>query len=756
MKKSLLCTLLCASITCGAAASGPIEVFLTTGDGTKMIEPQESIEWAAEVPKDAIHLRIHDGDVQQPILGFGASLVEPYLDDKSVSPKLRAAVMKTLFDPKEGLGLGVIRAPLFKVIGDIDQVPNEKELSPEESLAAFRKLMDNQSETWEFKLVKEAQKLNPDVRVIATPWSAPSFMKDTKHSGHGHLLPEYYEEYADLIVRYIKSWQKGGIPVVAFTLQNEPQFEPHWYSGMRMEVPEQIEFSKVLGRAFQNAGLNTKILVHDHNWDNPDHPVAILNDPEARPWIAGAAFHGYAGHPENIARFIQAHPDAEVHGTELTGSFPESGWFGSLQWQTTRVMQMQLLHNARTAMTWQFFRICGTESGDRPIIRIHPGEGNGFTVFGEYSVLGHFSKFIQRGARRLGTVFPGEKLPYLTAFRNPDGTKIAVANVWGPAQKIAVHDGDRVFVYDLPDHGVATFRWKDSEPPAPRGQGLHAQWFDSSELYAPHQSRLESNVDFDLSTTPPGWRLGRENVSARWTAMLRSPTSGPVRLILTSDDGSRLFIGNRLVIQNWKNQAATTREATEILGPEGTWVPVTIEYGQGKNNGSVNLSWAWGDRAPTTIPREAFRPGHGFLPADGDGLTLVLTADGKEIFRGIEPTLDRDWTLPLPATDAKTISATWTGSLIADRSGTYEIKLVTDTAATISIDGKILGERHATARNGELTATLDLEAGKSQEIRVTSEVDRTKAAVDNSSTALYWRFDGGSWEIIPQRQLRSK
>lgn len=744
------------SLVSSRAGNEPIEVFLTTGNGTSMIAPQPAIHWTKDIPADAVRLRIHDGDVQQPILGFGASLVTPYLDEKNVTPKLRAKVLGHLFDPKEGLGLGVVRVPLFKVIDDKELVPDEKKLTPAQSLEAFRKLVDNQADTWEMRVVKEARAMNPDLRIIGTPWSAPGFMKDTKHSGKGHLLPEYYEDYADLIVRWVKSWQKAGIPVYGLTLQNEPQFEPGWYSGMRMEVPEQIAFSQVLGRALQRAGLNTKLLAHDHNWDNPEHPTAILDSPEASEWLAGAAFHGYAGDPENIRRFRDAHPDKEIHGTELTGSFPEAGWEGSLQWQTTRVMQMQLFLQARTAMTWQLFRICGTESGDRPIVRIHPGEGNGTTLYGEYAVLGHFSKFIQRGARRLGTVFPGGKLPYLTAFRNPDGTKIAVANVWGPGKKIAVEDGGRAFVYEIPENGVVTFRWKDEAPAPPQGQGLHAQWFDSAELFNPALERLESTIDFDLSHTPPGWGLGRENVSARWTGLLRSPSSGPVRLLLTSDDGSRLFIGDRLVIQNWKNQDATTKEAVETLGPEGTWVPVTIEFGQGKGNGLVNLSWAWDDRQPVTIPREAFLPEKQILPGEGDGLTLSIQDGSRELLRAVEPTLERDWTLPLPKSGSAVLSAVWTGRIIADRTGRYQLKLETDTAASLSIDGEILRSRHATARSGSLVADLDLKAGESREIRITSEIDRAKAAVDNSGVTLLWRFENGPWQVVPRRQLASR
>jgi glucosylceramidase len=733
------------------AADGPIQVHLTTGDGSQIIAAQPDLAWAGELPADAIHLRINDREQHQAIVGFGANTLDACLD--TVTPELRQTVLRKLFHPVDGIGLGFIRIPMLRTF----DTAGDETLSDEQVLERYRAHIETVDSSWRLRFAKDAQAMNPDLRVVGSPWSAPAFMKDSGKIGHGNLKPEWYETYADLMVRWVQQWQAAGIPVHALTLQNEPQFEPGWYPGMRMEPLEQIAFSQVLGRALERAGLNTSILCHDHNWDDPESPVTVMNDPEARRWLAGAAFHGYGGDPDGIARFLSVHPDKDVYGTELTGSFPSTGWGGSMQWQTTRVMQLQLVHMARSAMTWPLVKAGATDKGDRPIIRVHPGEGEGYTIYGEYSVLGHFSRFLQRGARRLGCSFPGEKLPYATAFRNPDGSKVLVANVWGPAATIAVHDGPRRFVYQLPTEGVATFRWRDAEPaPALPGRGLHATWYDSGNLNRPHAQRIDPQVDLDLATTPPAWRLGLNNVSARWTGMLRSPTDKPVRLILTSDDGSRLFIGNRLVVKNWRTQAPTAMEATETLGPAGTWVPITIEYWQGKGGGMCNFSWAWDGQEPVTVPRESLMPEQGIVPSDGDGLRFSLSAGGKFLLGGIEPTVERDWTMGIPSGPQPTLTATWNGTLVADRSGRHTLGLLTDNAASIGIDGRIVAKREASVRTGELLHEIDLVAGKSYALSVTCTIDRRKAWLDQSGATLRWRLGAGAWQVIPQRQLRSR
>jgi glucosylceramidase len=733
----------------GSRAEQPVDVYVTTGDGARILDAEPALRWVdvGELPPDVVHIRLNDRDEHQAIVGFGATVVEPALED--VPASLRRSVMRRLFHPTSGIGLNLIRIQMFKEL----ERPGDAELTPAELLEAMRARVDAEAGTWPLRFVKEAQALNPDVRVMGSPWSAPAFMKNTKKLGHGRLLPRFYADYADLMVRWVQAWQAAGIPVPLLTLQNEPQYEPHWYPGMRMDVPEQVAFAQALGRSLARAGLNTHVLCHDHNWDDPDSPIAVLDDPEARRWLAGAAFHGYGGHPEAIGRVLSAHPDKDLYGTELTGSYPGEGWAGSLQWQTTRVMALQIVHGARSAMTWQLVR--RPEERDRPIIRVHPDEGEGYTLNGEYAVLGHYSRFVKRGARRLGCSFPGESLPYAAAFRNPDGGKVLVANVWGAASTIAVHDGPRAFVYRLPDDGVATFVWRDTlQPSSPIGNGLRGRWFSQPNLSTPHVDRIDPTIDFDFGATPPAWRLPREGFSVRWTGMLRSPTNGPVRLMLTSDDGSRLFLDNRLAIDNWRQQAATLRQTETTLGAEGTWVPITIEYYQGKGNATVAFSWAFEGREAHVVPRESLLAEQHVLPGSGDGLSFSFRDEDATLLSGLDATLDRDFTLGLPSGTQPTLTATWTGSLIADRAGRYGLRLLTECEASLAV-GELESSRKASARTGELRVDVDMTAGATYPLSVACTVNRRKATLDQSGVVLQWRHEEGPWQVIPRRQLRS-
>ncbi len=144
-------------------------------------------------------------------------------------------------------------------------------------------------------LLKEILLINPNIKIMGSPWSPPVWMKDNGSSIGGGLQPQYYNVYANYFVKYINAMKAKGITVDAITIQNEPQHGGNNPS-MVMSAQQQLDFVKNnLGPAFRTASLSTKIIVWDHNCDNPNYPITILNDAAAKQFIDGSAFHLYNG-----------------------------------------------------------------------------------------------------------------------------------------------------------------------------------------------------------------------------------------------------------------------------------------------------------------------------------------------------------------------------------------------------------------------------------------------------------------------------
>jgi len=165
-------------------------------------------------------------------------------------------------------------------------------------------------------LLKEILAINPSLRIMGSPWSAPSWMKDNGSSIGGSLLTQYYPVYANYFVRYIQAMKANGILIDAITPQNELQHGGNNPS-MLMSAAQQADFIKNhLGPAFRAAGISTKIVIWDHNCDNPNFPISILNDPAAKPFIDGSAFHLYAGDISALSAVHQLHLDKNIYFTE--------------------------------------------------------------------------------------------------------------------------------------------------------------------------------------------------------------------------------------------------------------------------------------------------------------------------------------------------------------------------------------------------------------------------------------------------------
>lgn len=313
-------------------------------------------------------------------------------------------------------------------------------------------------------LLQQALKLNPDIKLMASPWSAPGWMKTSGSMIAGQLKPENYQVYADYFVRYIQAYAAHGLPTYAVTPQNEPLFEPHHYPSMLMLPEEQREFIRsFLKPAFRKRGLDTKILCYDHNWDRPDYPLAVLEEAAAE--VDGVAWHWYGGAPAAQSEVLQAYPGKEVHFTEGSGG----EWIPPFEQAFSNVMRtgIEILRNhSKSFVLWNM----ALDEQNGPTV---PGFGKStcrgvvtvnqqtreLTYTLDYYALAHFSAVIRPKALRIGADADKEHIRSV-AFRNVDGTVAAVFFNDGEADEtVAVKlQGEEVLTFSMAPKSAVSLR----------------------------------------------------------------------------------------------------------------------------------------------------------------------------------------------------------------------------------------------------------------------------------------------------------
>jgi glucosylceramidase len=295
-------------------------------------------------------------------------------------------------------------------------------------------------------------------------------MKTSDLLGSGTLLPQYYSAWAQYFVKFVQAYKAQGVPVWAVTMQNEPHYEPGSYPGMRLEAADEATLAKTyLAPAFKAAGLDTKILVWDHNWDEPDYPLTILADPAAKAAVAGTAWHCYAGNFFAQGAVHDAYPDMPMWETECsdfnTLGFAESFkndmsdlTIGSIRYWSKSVIKWPMATNTTGGPNTGG---CSTCIG---FITVDPSAPAGYTFTSDYYAVGQVSKFVLPGAYRIassGFLYHGFGT---VAFKNPDGSKVLVAaNPFNYPVSMVVHWGNRSFEYAVPAQSSATFTWSGTQ-----------------------------------------------------------------------------------------------------------------------------------------------------------------------------------------------------------------------------------------------------------------------------------------------------
>jgi glucosylceramidase len=445
-------------------APGTVDVWLTTTDQASLLAPQTPLPLVAAQPGgNEPTIDVDPTAPLQIIDGFGAAMTDSsgWMLTHNLTTAQRQAVMAKLFDPANGSGISYVRLPIGACdfsLGDYtyDDLPAG---ATDVTMAHFSIDHDR---PYLIPRLQEARTINPALKILGSPWSAPAWMKSSGSINRGTLQTQFFDAYALYFTLFVEGYAQAGVPIDAITVQNEPHNE-QGYPTMRMEPNDQATFvADSLGPAFAKAGITTKILIWDHNWDEPNYPLQVLASAAAKPFVAGTAFHCYAGDVSAQSQVQAAHPDKDIYFTECTGLNDQS-FADTLTGQLSDLVIGTTRNWARTVLLWNL--ALDDNSGPqnrgcpfcRGVVTVH-GDGS-FTVNPEYYSIGHAARFVFPGSRRVpSNTLDGNSITDV-AFVNPNGARALVALNTGGQVTIRVRTKTHQFHFAFPGGAAATFVW---------------------------------------------------------------------------------------------------------------------------------------------------------------------------------------------------------------------------------------------------------------------------------------------------------
>ncbi len=436
-------------ITPPVVGTNDVAFWLTTNDQRVLLQKQSAVLSFGTAINSLVNIEVDSTQRYQTIDGFGYTLTggSAYVINK-MTATAKANLLQELF----GNGINSIAVNYLRIsIGASDL--NATTFTYDDVAAGqtdinLTSFSLNPDMTDLIPLLKEILLINPRIKILATPWSAPVWMKDNNSFTGGSLQANYYNVYAQYFVKYIQQMKTAGITIDAVTPQNEP-LNPNNNPSLVMTALQQANFIKnSLGPAFASANIPTKIIIYDHNCDQAAYPLTVLNDAQATPFINGSAFHLYAGDISALSTVHYAFPDKQVYFTEQYT--PSNGSFGGdLKWHVKNVLIGSMRNWSRNALEWNL--------ANDPSFGPHTNGGcttckGAVTIDGAtnvthnvaFYIIAHASKFIPEGSVRILSNINGNL--QTVAFQTPDNKKVLIVE----------NDGNDVIAFNIKFNGKWT------------------------------------------------------------------------------------------------------------------------------------------------------------------------------------------------------------------------------------------------------------------------------------------------------------
>jgi glucosylceramidase len=397
----------------------------------------------------------------QQILGFGAAFTDASCYLLHQLPDGERDALLSEFFGAAGLRLSVCRTCIGASDYSTGVYSYDDSPEPDPDLKHFSIDHDR---AYILPSLHAARKLNPDLFLFGTPWSPPGWMKAGGSMLGGSMRKKYFSAYTEYFVKFLQAYSAEQVKINAVSVQNEVDTDQDGRMPAALWGQEyEAEFVKGhLGPALQQAHLDTKIWILDHNYNLWGRAVDELSDPDVNKYVDGVAWHGYVGTPDAMTRVHETFPDKSAYWTEggpdITSPDYATDW---VKW--SKVFTGVLRNWARCIVGWNLV----LDENGKPNIGPFPCGGlitidsktRKLTRSGQYWAMSHYSKVLQRGARVIASRGELSDIEYV-AFQNPDSSYVLVVTNSGSARKVTCSiPSSQILSLNLAQDSVTTLVW---------------------------------------------------------------------------------------------------------------------------------------------------------------------------------------------------------------------------------------------------------------------------------------------------------
>ncbi len=402
----------------------------------------------------------------QTILGIGGALTDAVAETfYKLTEENRALFLRACYSIEEGIGYSLGRTTIHSC-----DFSSDSYTYIEEGDAELKTFSIHHDREYRLPFIKKAiESAGGSLTLYASPWSPPAFMKTNNSMLQGgKLKPEFYQPWANYYVKFIEAYEAEGIPIWGITIQNEPMAVQRWESCIYTAEEERDFLKNYLGPTLENAGMGDRnIIVWDHNRDLLFHRASvILNDPEAARYVWGTGFHWYEDWKDGIPMFHNVKnvrdvfPDKNLIFTEGCNEGYDIEKIDEVR--LAERYGRSMIHDFNNGVVaWTDWNMLLDETGGPNHVGnlcfapVHGDTGTGALTFtNAYYYIGHFSRFVRPGAKRISSVSSSNTI-ISTGFVNEDGSIILVVMNQGDATlEYTITMNAKTAAREIPAHAI--------------------------------------------------------------------------------------------------------------------------------------------------------------------------------------------------------------------------------------------------------------------------------------------------------------